>query len=94
MGDDILLMVDYNGSYTVDVALESMRKIEPFNIHWCGEPLPPQDFAGYAELRARAPIRLAAGEAHCGIDAFKRLVDARGIDEVQPSPISAAALMK
>jgi len=88
LGDCMLLMVDYNGSYTVDVALESMRKIEPFNIHWCEEPLPPQDFAGYAELRARAPIRLAAGEAHCGIAEFKRLIDARGIDVVQPSPTS------
>ena len=31
----MLLMVDYNGNYTVDVALESMRQIEPFNIQWC-----------------------------------------------------------
>ena len=34
IGDELLLMVDYNGNYTVDVALESMRQIEPFNIHW------------------------------------------------------------
>lgn len=88
LGEAMLLMVDYNGSYTVDVALESMRKIEPFNIHWCEEPLPPHDFAGYAELRSRAPIRLAAGEAHSGVHEFKRLIDARGIDVVQPAPTS------
>lgn len=88
LGDGMLLMVDYNGSYTVDVAVESMRRIEPFNIHWCEEPLPPYDVAGYAELRARAPIRLAAGEAHGGVHEFKRLIDARSIDVVQPSPTS------
>ena len=77
IGDDMLLMVDYNGNYTVDVALESMRQIAPFNIHWCEEPLPPHDVAGYAELRARAPIRLSAGEAHSGVQDFKRMIDAR-----------------
>jgi D-galactarolactone cycloisomerase len=84
IGDDMLLMVDYNGNYTVDIALESMRQIAPFNIQWCEEPLPPHDVAGYAELRARAPIRLSAGEAHSGLQEFKRMIDARAIDIVQP----------
>ena len=85
LGDDMLLMVDINGNYTVDVALESLRKIEPYNIHWCEEPLPPTDLRGYAELRARAPVRLAAGEAHYTVHDFKRLVDARAVDILQPS---------
>ena len=60
----MLLMVDYNGMIsTVDSALESLRKLEPFNILFCEEPLPPSDIAGYAlELRRRSPIRVAAGE--------------------------------
>lgn len=84
IGDDMLLMVDYNGNYTVDIALESMRAIERFNIQWCEEPLPPHDVAGYAELRARGPIRLSAGEAHSGIQEFKRMIEARALDIVQP----------
>jgi D-galactarolactone cycloisomerase len=62
-----------------------MRKIEPYNIHWCEEPLPPTDIRGYAELRARAPISIAASEAFCTVHDFKRLIDARGVDIVQPS---------
>ncbi len=64
LGDDALLMVDINGNYTVDIALQSLRRIEPYDIHWCEEPLPPTDTRGYAELRLRSPIRLSAGEAH------------------------------
>ena len=79
IGDDMLLMVDYNGNYTVDIALESMRAIAPFNIQWCEEPLPPHDVAGYAELRARSPIRLSAGEAHCGVTEFKQMIEARAL---------------
>jgi D-galactarolactone cycloisomerase len=84
LGDDALLMVDYNGNYTVDVALDSIRQIEPFRIAWAEEPLPPFDIKGYAELRRRSPVAISAGEAHCSVHDFKQLIDARAIDIVQP----------
>ena len=84
LGDDALLMVDYNGNYTVDVALDSIRQIEPFRIAWAEEPLPPFDIKGYAELRRRSPVAISAGEAHCSVHEFKQLIDARAIDIVQP----------
>jgi D-galactarolactone cycloisomerase len=76
--------VDYNGNYTVDVALDSIRQIEPFRIAWAEEPLPPFDIKGYAELRRRSPVAISAGEAHCSVHDFKQLIDARAIDIVQP----------
>lgn len=85
LGPDKLLMVDINGAYTVDVALECARAIAPFDIHWVEEPLPPGDFAGYAELRARSPIPIAAGEAHHTLRDFRALIDGRCLDIVQPS---------
>jgi hypothetical protein len=84
IGPDKLLLVDINGAYTADVALECARAIEPFDIHWIEEPLPPGDFRGYAELRARSPIALAAGEAHHTVRDFRALIDGRCIDIVQP----------
>ena len=92
IGDETLLMVDMNGNYTVDVALASLRRLAPFDIHWCEEPLPPTDIAGYAELRARSPVRLAAGEGHHGVQDFKRLIEARAIDIVQPSITGSGGL--
>ena len=84
LGPDILLMVDANGNYTVDQALESMRRIAEHDIHFYEEPLPPTDFDGYAELRGRAPMAVATGEAlYTGWD-FKRLIDCRGADVLQP----------
>jgi D-galactarolactone cycloisomerase len=85
LGDDKLLIVDINGAYTPDVALETARAIAPFDIHWIEEPLPPGDLRGYAELRARSPIPIAAGEAHYSARDFKALIDGRCIDIVQPS---------
>jgi D-galactarolactone cycloisomerase len=85
LGDDLLLMVDVNGNYTPDLALQSIRAIEPYNIHWYEEPLPPHDVAGHAELRARSAIPIATGEGLHGLHEFKALIDARAIDILQPA---------
>lgn len=85
LGEKALLIVDVNGNYTVDLALASIRAIERYDIHWLEEPLPPGDLKGYAELRARSPIPIAAGEAHYTMRDFRLLIEGRCIDIVQPS---------
>lgn len=85
LGDDILVMVDVNGNYTRDVALQSMRRLEPFGIHWMEEPLPLRDTEGFRLLREQAPISIATGEAAYTVDDFRRVVDARGVDILQPA---------
>lgn len=85
LGPDMLLMVDMNGNYTADTALRSLRAIADHDIHWCEEPVPPGDVAGYVEVRARSPIPIAAGEAHHSVAQFKQLLDARAVDIVMPT---------
>jgi D-galactarolactone cycloisomerase len=85
LGDDLLLMVDVNGNYTTDVALLSARAIEPYNIHWIEEPLRGSDIKGHTELRARSPIPIATGEGYHGLHEFRALVEARGVDILQPA---------
>jgi D-galactarolactone cycloisomerase len=51
LGDDTGIIVDANGNYTYDEALESMRRIADYGIEWYEEPLPPLNFGS----RARAP---------------------------------------
>ena len=84
IGPDTLLMVDANGNYTADLALASMAAVAPFDVHFYEEPLPPTDVDGYAFLRRRAPMPIAAGEALYTAWDFKRLVDCGGADVLQP----------
>jgi D-galactarolactone cycloisomerase len=84
IGAEALLLVDANANYTVDLALESMRRIAPLDVHWYEEPLAPQDFAGYRQLRRRAAIPIATGEALYTAFDFKRLLDLGGVDVLQP----------
>jgi D-galactarolactone cycloisomerase len=84
IGEDPLLTVDTNGNYTEDGVLDSMRQTAPFDIHWYEEPLAPQDWSGYRSLAARAPVRLATGEALYQVFDFRRLIDNRLAAVVQP----------
>lgn len=92
LGDGFTLMVDSNGNYTTDLALESMRRIAPYGIHWYEEPLPPHDYRGYARLRARAPMAISAGEAHYMAFDFQRLLEGGCIDVAQPTVTSCGGL--
>jgi D-galactarolactone cycloisomerase len=84
IGNDALVMVDINGNYTADIALDSMQRIASASIHWVEEPLAPQDWNGYRELAARAPIPIATGEALYTLFDFRRLIDGRLAAVVQP----------
>lgn len=84
IGPDALLTVDGNGNYTADGALESMRRIVEQDVHWYEEPVAPQDWGGYAQLRDRAPIPVATGEAHYALFDHRRIIDGRLAAVLQP----------
>jgi D-galactarolactone cycloisomerase len=84
LGDDALLLVDANGNYSPDLALESIARIRDLHIHLFEEPLPPQDIEGYRRLSARSDIPIAAGEAAYTIFDFARLMTPRAVDVIQP----------
>jgi len=84
LGDSVALLVDINANYTLDIAKVSIGRIAPYHIGWVEEPLAPQDFDGYELLQRSSPIPIATGEALYTAFDFKRLLDRRGADVVQP----------
>ncbi|WP_435102945.1 mandelate racemase/muconate lactonizing enzyme family protein [Halarchaeum sp. P4] len=85
LGPDARLMVDCNGNYRPDQAIRSARAIAEYDVTWMEEPVPPENLEGYREVREHVGIPLAAGEAYYGRFAFKRLIDDRLVDVVQPN---------
>lgn len=84
LGDDGLLMVDYNTNATADTAVRSLAAIAPFGIHWAEEPLLPDDSTGWPLLRSTG-IPLAAGEALYTRRGFREPISNRRIDIAQPN---------
>ena len=85
IGPDRLLMVDANQLWDLPTARRAAQKLSAFDIFWLEEPLPAEDFQGYAQLRAAIGIPLAAGESLYTEAQFRDLLLAGAVDFVQPN---------
>jgi len=62
LGPDVDLMVDLHWKYTAQEALELCADLAPFNPYFVEAPCAPEDIDGLAEVVAKAPMPIAAGE--------------------------------
>ena len=86
IGPDVRLMVDVNGSWDVDTAIQQLKAWEPYDVYWLEEPVPPHDVAGYRRVRDRAGrTYIAGGEQHAGLAEFQHLIGAGAVDVIQPN---------
>lgn len=79
------LMVDANQLWDYPAAVRAARALSAYDIFWLEEPLPADDVAAYARLRARIDIPIATGESLATETQFRDLLAAGGCDYVQPN---------
>ncbi len=89
VGPDVELMVDAGGSeqfwpHNVGWARESARMLGDYGVTWFEEALQPDDFDGFAELKAASPVLIATGEVLTRRQSFQPLIDRRAVDIIQP----------
>jgi mandelate racemase len=84
VGDDILLMTDYNQSLTVAEAIRRGHVLDSEGICWIEEPTLADDFAGHAQIsrEIRTPIQL--GENWWGPHDMAKSLATRASDFVMP----------
>ena len=86
-GPDIELTLDVNCPWTLYEARQIAEELKAVRLKWLEEPLwPPENFEGLAELRRMSGIPIAAGENVYTLMDFERLLAAKAVDFVQPSP--------
>ena len=99
VGTDLELMVDANQGWRmpgdlrprwdVATAIRCARELESLDVYWLEEPLPTDDVDGYAALRTRTDLRLAAGEMVRTAREAADLVLRGGVDVVQCDAVLA-----
>jgi D-galactarolactone cycloisomerase len=92
IGPDVALMMDANHAYDATRAIQLGRKVADLDIGWFEEPVPPEDLAGYAEVRAQQSIPVAGGECEFTRFGFRELLTRRAVDVVQPDTCAAGGL--
>ena len=84
IGDDYKLMVDANHAYNLSDALHVGKGLDEMNIYWFEEPVAPEDYEGYKELKKKLNTNIAGGEAEFTKYGWNQLIKNRCVDIVQP----------
>jgi mandelate racemase len=84
VGADVLVMVDYNQALSLAEALERGRALDREGVYWLEEPIPHDDYPGYARLvrELRTPIQI--GENFSLPDGMATALDAGAAGYVMP----------
>lgn len=83
IGEENSLLIDAGCVWDARTALSRARRFAEFQIGWLEEPLSQDDVDGYAWLRDRSPVPIAAGEGECGRAAFRPWIERRALDVYQ-----------
>jgi L-alanine-DL-glutamate epimerase-like enolase superfamily enzyme len=86
IGEDIDLMADAHGTYTVADAKRFVQLVADQNLTWFEEPVIADDKAGMAEVRAAGNMPIATGESEATRFAFRDLAVLKAADIFQPDP--------
>jgi L-alanine-DL-glutamate epimerase-like enolase superfamily enzyme len=85
VGPDYVLMVDVAYAWpNAKTALKVIERIAPYQIEFIETPIDIDDLDGYADLHARSPIPIAAGEWQNTRFEFLDLADRGRVDILQP----------
>ena len=92
IGSEIELMVDANHAYSYREAFQLALGMEKFNISWFEEPVSPENYDCYVQLRNKTNIPIAAGECEYLRSGFMNLFRPRCVDIAQPDICAAGGL--
>jgi L-alanine-DL-glutamate epimerase-like enolase superfamily enzyme len=84
LGDDAVLMVDANSCYTPGKAISVGRMLEAYGVAHFEEPCPYWELDWTREVTDALDMSVAGGEQDCMPPVWRRMVDERVVDVVQP----------
>ena len=84
IGNNFKLMVDANHAYNRNDALYVGKGLDEMEIYWFEEPVAPEDYDGYKDLKEKLKTNIAGGEAEFTKYGWNQLIKNNCIDIAQP----------
>jgi len=92
IGSEIDLAFDIHWDYSMDSAKRLCRKLEPFDLMWLEDPVPPENMDAQREVTRVSPVPIATGENRFRVHEFKELLYDFGVDIITPDPTTCGGL--
>ncbi len=89
VGDDIDILVDVNGAFSVHHAIEIGKALEDLGVFHFEEPRPHYDLEGLAQVADALTIPVASGEMIYTLYDYRDLILRGRVDIIQPDIVKA-----
>ena len=84
LGDDITILADANSCYSPQRAIEVGRMLQDQDYGHFEEPCPYWELQQTKEVAETLDIDVSGGEQDCDIPTWRRMIDMRAVDIIQP----------
>ncbi len=85
-------MADANHAYTATEAIPLGKRLEELGAFWFEEPVAPEDYEGYREVKDALTVAVAGGECEYTRWGFRELISRRCVDILQPEVASLGGI--
>jgi len=92
VGYDVDLAFDVHWDYSIDSAKRLARKLEPYDLMWLEDVVPPENMRAQREVARASGVPLATGENRFRVHEFKELLYGYGVDIITPDPTTCGGL--
>jgi galactonate dehydratase len=83
VGPDVQILIEMHGRFTPATAVRVAAMLEPYDPEWIEEPVPPENAAALARVKAATRIPIATGERAHSIADIREFVETAAADVVQ-----------
>lgn len=84
IGHDAEVAVDLHWNFSPETAERICQAIEPYDLAWIEDPLPPENTDAMRELKRRVDVPLLTGENRYGRHGFRDLIEQQAVDFLAP----------
>jgi len=92
IGYDVTLGFDLHWNFTVETASRLAERLEPFDLAWLEDPVPPRKYGAHRRVREATSCPVMTGENLRDSGEFEQMLDAEGMDIAAPDPNNCGGL--
>jgi len=87
-------MIDCHSFFDVEQSVAVAGRLEPYNLTWYEEPVPPERVDDTVTIRHRIKQQMAGGEVLFGLSGFAPLIGRRAVDTIMPDVKHCGGLLQ
>jgi o-succinylbenzoate synthase len=94
IGRDIRLRIDANQGWTAKEAIDTLNKMEKFDIQFVEQPVPAEDIRGLSTVKKDSPIPVMADESVLSPEDALRMIQAEAVDLINIKLMKSGGILK